>query len=89
VTAWKSASASVQQSWATPGAAITFDNIQCWDDWVVAGAVGNGNGALVFSQSGGLHVFPELDLQQFSDAVCPNPQAPSAWKDPSTGPANC
>jgi predicted Ser/Thr protein kinase len=89
MTAWQSASASVQQSWAAPGTIDSFDYIQCWDDWVVAGAVGNGNGTVVFSQSGGLHVFPELDLQQFSDAVCPNPQAPNSWKNPSSGPATC
>lgn len=90
MSAWQAASASVKQSWATPGLTITgFDYIQCWQDWVVAGVVGNGNGAFVFSRSGGLHLFPELDLQQFSDAVCPNPQAPNSWKNPSTGPANC
>jgi hypothetical protein len=90
MTAWQAASASVKQSWAAPGAAISgFDNIQCWQDWVVAGVAGSGNGAFVFSQSGGLHLFPELDIQQFDDAVCPNPQAPSSWKNPSTGPATC
>jgi Protein kinase domain len=90
VTAWQSAPASVKQGWAAPGADVSgFDNIQCWKDWVVAGAVGNGNGGFVFSQSGGLHLFPELNLQQFDDAVCRNPQAPNSWKNPSSGPATC
>jgi hypothetical protein len=90
LTAWQSASASVKQSWAAPGTTITgFDYIQCWKDWVVAGAVGNGNGTFVFSQSGGLHVYPELNLQQFDNAVCPNPQAPSSWKSTASGPATC
>ena len=88
--AWRSAPASTQQAWAGPGAVVTgFHNRECWQDWVVAGVVGNGNGAFVFSQSGGLHLFPELSLQQFHDAVCPAPQAPSSWRNPTTGMANC
>jgi hypothetical protein len=86
---WQSAPDSVTDPWAAPGAVSGFDFIQCWADWIVAGTIGNGNGSIVFSQSGGLHVFPELDLQQFDDAVCPNPQAPSGWKNPSSGPATC
>jgi serine/threonine protein kinase len=89
MTAWESASPSQQQSWAAPGSVSGFDYIQCWEDWVVAGVTGVGNGAFVFSQSGGLHLFPELNLQQFDDAVCPNPKAPSAWKSVSSGPATC
>jgi predicted Ser/Thr protein kinase len=87
-TAWRAASPSVQQGWAAPGSVTTFAEIQCWKDWVVAYAIGNGDGTFVFSQSGGLHVIPETDLQKFSDTVCPDPAAPAAWKT-GTGPAVC
>jgi hypothetical protein len=66
-----------------------FSGIQCWADWVVAAGVGNGDGNFVFSQSGGLHLMPEPDLQRFSDDVCGDPAAPKAWKSPDTGPAVC
>jgi hypothetical protein len=87
-TAWRSASPSVQQGWAAPGSVTTFAEIQCWKDWVVANAIGDGDGSFVFSQSGGLHVIPETDLQKFSDTVCADPTSPAAWKS-GTGPAVC
>jgi hypothetical protein len=88
VNAWRAAPVTVRNGWAAPGAAVTsFSDIQCWEDWVVAYAIGNGDGSFVFSQSGGLHLIPEPDLQQFSDDVCNDPTAPEAWKNP--GPAIC
>ncbi len=89
LSAWKAAPASVQQGWAATSAVTSFGQVQCWDDWVVAAGLGNGDGNFVFSQSGGLHLMPEPDLQQFSDAVCGDPTAPPAWKSPDTGPAIC
>jgi hypothetical protein len=90
MTAWRAAPAGSRQGWAASENSVTsFDNIQCWNDWVVGGVVGSGNGAFVFSQTGGLHLFPESDLQQFDDSVCPDAQAPVAWKNPASGPASC
>ena len=89
LAAWQAAPASVQRSWAVPGSVTGFGNIQCWKDWIVAAAIGNGDGSFVFSRSGGLHPIPEPDLQQFSDAVCSDPTAPKAWESPDTGPAVC
>jgi hypothetical protein len=90
VTAWRSAPASVRQGWAASGAAVKgFTDIQCWKNWVVANAIGNGDGSLVFSRSGRLHLIPESNLQQFSDDVCSDPTAPRAWKSQETGPAIC
>jgi hypothetical protein len=89
LAAWRAAPASAQQGWAPPGAVTSFADVQCWTDWVVAAAIGNGDGDFVFSRSGGLHLMPEPDLQQFSDVVCNDPTAPQAWKGPDTGPAVC
>jgi len=90
LAAWRAAPASVRQGWAAPGAALTsFTDIQCWQDWVVANGLGDGDGSFVFSRSGGLHPIPEPDLQQFSDDVCNDPAAPKAWKSQNDGPAIC
>jgi Protein kinase domain len=89
LAAWRAAPASVQQSWAAPGSLTGFGDITCWQDWVVAAGIGNGDGNFVFSQSGRLHPMPEGNLQQFSDTVCGDPAAPKAWKSPDTGPAVC
>jgi serine/threonine protein kinase len=88
LAAWRAAPASVQQGWAAPGSLTGFANITCWQDWVVAEGIGNGNGNFVFSQSGGLHPVPAVDMQHFSDTVCGDPAAPRAWKT-GTGPAVC
>jgi len=88
VAAWQAASGSVRAGWAA-GPVTTFSDIQCWKDWVVAEAIGDGDGDLIFSRSGGLHVMPEPGLQQFSDIVCADPTAPKAWKSPDPGPAIC
>jgi serine/threonine protein kinase len=87
LAAWKAASVRVRGGWAA-GPVTTFAGIQCWKDWVVAGAIGGGDGDFIFSRSGVLHVLPEPDLQQFSDIVCNDPTAPKAWKT-GTGPAVC
>jgi hypothetical protein len=87
--AWHAAPASTQQGWAAPEAVTGFADVQCWKDWVVAQVIGNGDGNIVFSASGGLHLPPETGLQQFSDAVCTDPTAPKAWTGPGTGPAIC
>jgi hypothetical protein len=88
--AWRKAPASVRQGWAAPTAGVTgFSGISCWEDWVVAAPIGNGDGTFIFSQSGGLHVMPAPDLQSFTDAVCEDPEAPKAWKDPNDGAAVC
>jgi hypothetical protein len=89
LAAWRAAPASAQEGWASPGAVTGFADIQCWTDWVVAAAIGNGDGNFVFSWSGGLHLMPEPDLQQFSDIVCNAPTAPKAWKGGDTGAAIC
>lgn len=90
LTAWRAAPAAVRGGWADPSAAMTgFDSIECWEDWVVAEATGEGDGEIVFSWSGGLHPVPESDLQQFSDTVCKDPTAPLGWKSPDLGPAVC
>ena len=89
MAAWQAALPATQQSWGNASAVSGFDNIQCWKDWVVAGVVGNGNGAFVFSQSSILHLIPEAELQEFDTQVCPDPDAPSTWRSYSTGPANC
>jgi Protein kinase domain len=89
LAAWRAAPASAQEGWASPGAVTGFADIQCWTDWVVAAAMGNGDGNFVFSWSGGLHLMPEPDLQQFSDIVCNAPTAPRAWKGGDTGAAIC
>jgi len=89
LAAWRAAPASVRQSWAAPGSVTGFGDITCWQDWIVAEGIGNGDGNFVFSQSGGLHPMPEGNLQQFSDLVCADPTAPKAWKSPDTGPAVC
>jgi hypothetical protein len=87
LSVWRAAPASVRRAWS--GTAVTsFTNIQCWNDWIVARPLGNGDGTFVFSRSGGLHLMPESDLQQFSDVVCGDPAAPAAWKGP-LGPAVC
>jgi hypothetical protein len=90
LAAWRAAPASVKQGWgaASDSAVASFAEVQCWKDWVIADPVGNGNGTFVFSRSGGLHLMPEPDLQQFADAVCGDPSSPRAWKT-GTGPAVC
>jgi hypothetical protein len=87
--AWKAAPASVRQGWAAPAAVTGFAGIQCWSDWVIAAGTGNGDGDFVFSVSSGLHLMPQPNLQQFSDAVCGDPASPKAWRNSNTGPAIC
>jgi hypothetical protein len=88
--AFYAATATVQDGWAASGAKLYgFDNISCWKAWVVADASGSGNGNMVFSTVGGLHLMPESDMQQFSATVCSDSTAPQSWKGPDTGLAVC
>ncbi len=86
VSAFNSATATVQDGWAAAGANLYgFDDIECWKVWVVADASGSGNGNMVFSTLGGLHLMPTSDMQQFSATVCGDSGAPKSWKGPDTG----
>jgi hypothetical protein len=51
--------------------------------------LGVGDGSVIFSSSGSLHLVHESDLQQFSDVVCNDKTAPTDWKSQETGPAVC
>ena len=90
LVAFNAATVTVQDGWAASGAKLYgFDNISCWKAWVVADAAGSGNGSMVFSTVGGLHLMPESDVQEFSATVCSDSTAPQAWKGPDTGLAVC
>ena len=90
LAAFNAAPASVRDGWSAAGARLFgFDGIECWKAWVVADASGSGDGNMVFSISGGLHLMPEADVQAFGAAVCSDPDSPQAWKGPDTGLADC
>jgi serine/threonine protein kinase len=90
IAAFNAASTSVRDGWSAPGAALYgFDGIECWKQWVVADVSGSGDANMVFSVSGGLHLLPQSDMQQFSAVVCGDPSAPPSWKGPDTGLAVC
>lgn len=90
MTVWEATSSSARAAWDPNGVVAGIDHVQCWQDWVLATVYGSvGSTDFVFSQSGGLHLFPEADLQEFSESVCPSPQSPPDWKDPTYGMANC
>ena len=59
-----------------------FANVQCWENWVIAFPVDstNGNGFIVFSQSGGLHGVSTAEGSQFASAVCSDPSSPPGWR---------
>jgi len=84
LSAWNAAPASLRDSWA--GVPITgFTNITCWNGWVVAVPVSPslGNGEIVFSQTGNLHLITTAELQQqFKQEVCSSTTAPPGWKEP-------
>ena len=86
------ANPGIYGSSGAPGVQITdFNDIQCWQGWVVAVADSpNSNpGEFVFSQSGGLHAVSESELDAFSAQVCADPTAtPEDWTG-AAGPANC
>jgi hypothetical protein len=67
---------------ATPGSVTGFSNVECWDNWVIAAVVGNGNGEFFFSETGGLHGLTEDETSEFMSAVCTDPSAPSDWQGP-------
>ena len=84
LSAWNAAPAAIRQSWVGPQV-TGFAYISCWHDWVVAEpmAVSPGNGDVVFSQMGSLHLITVTELQQqFRSAVCSAPDAPPGWKGP-------
>jgi hypothetical protein len=90
LAAFDAASTSVRDGWTAPGADLYgFDGIECWKEWVVADVSGSGDANMVFSVSGGLHLLPQSDMQQFSAVVCSDPSAPTSWKGPDTGLAAC
>ena len=90
LAAFNAASTSVRDGWTAPGAVLYgFDGIECWKQWVVADVSGSGDANMVFSISGGLHLLPQSDMQQFSAVVCSDPSAPPSWKGPDTGLAVC
>jgi len=90
LAAFNAASTPVRDGWTAPGANLYgFDDIECWKQWVVADVSGSGDANMVFSVSGGLHLLPQSDMQQFSAVVCSDPSAPPSWKGPDTGLAVC
>ncbi len=84
LSAWNAAPAAVRDSWA--GVQITgFNYITCWNGWVVAQPISPspGNGVIVFSLAGNLHLITTAELnQQFTQEVCSSPNAPPSWKVP-------
>lgn len=90
LTAWNTAPASVRNSLAAPGAEVfSFQRISCWDGWVAAEPVGNGNGWFVFSQVGGIHLVPASGMTEFAKDVCSTTKSPASWKSDWTGPITC
>lgn len=90
LAAFYAAPASVRDGWTAEGAKLFgFDGIECWKAWVVADASGSGDGNMVFSTSGGLHLMPQTDMQDFGATVCSDPSSPKTWKGPDTGLAVC
>jgi Protein of unknown function (DUF2510) len=86
-------SAALMAAWqAAPEEAATrisgFNDISCWQGWVVASPITNANGMVAFSSRGGLHLLSSAEMQQFDSAVCSSPNAPADWSGPA-GPANC
>jgi hypothetical protein len=86
MAAWNAAPAGARQTRLTVSG---FNDISCWQGWVVASPIMNANGLVVFSRHNGLHLLPSTELQQFSSAVCSSPDSPAAWKNPADGPATC
>jgi hypothetical protein len=65
---------------SNPPGITGFTTPTCWSNWVVAFGLGQGNGSIVFSTTGGLHVATTAENGTFHDAVCSDPSAPSAWR---------
>ena len=84
LSAWNAAPVALRDSWV--GVPVTgFNNITCWNDWVVSVPVSSspGNGNVVFSLVGNLHLITTTELQQeFRRAVCSSSNAPPDWKVP-------
>jgi pimeloyl-ACP methyl ester carboxylesterase len=84
LAAWNAAPTALRDSWIAVQVA-GFTAISCWNSWVVAVPVSPspGNGNVVFSQTGNLHLITTAELnQQFAQEVCSSPNAPPSWKEP-------
>jgi hypothetical protein len=89
MAAWNSAPASARAQSISPDLHISaFNDITCWQGWVVASAITNANGFQVFAEHGGLHLLLGAGMRQFNRAVCSSAKSPHDWKGPA-GPANC
>ena len=64
------------------GASVTaIDQISCWDTWVVATPVGNGNGWVVYSTRPNLHdVTSSAEEAAFRTQVCGSTTSPVRWR---------
>jgi len=91
MAAWQAAPASAFQAQgiATGMQVSGFEDISCWEGWVVADPIMNANGSAVFGSRGGLHLLSGAGMRQFNAAVCSSTQAPADWKSPVAGPAIC
>jgi hypothetical protein len=90
LNAWDTAPASVRRSWTGTGVTVSgFTDISCWESWVVAMPITEGNGTAVFSRQPELQLFPSSELAEFNNAVCSSSSSPTEWKNPAAGPATC
>lgn len=89
LAAWDAAPASARHSWMTL-TPTGFFGTECWRQWVVTNPVIQGNGSVVFTETGGrLSLLPEADLSELDAAICGVAGAPAvSWAGPG-GPATC
>ena len=75
---------------ADPGTVTGFSDVYCWQNWVAATVVGNGNGQFIFSQTGGLHGISSDEDNQLVSEVCSDPSAvPAGWSGGPGAPVDC
>jgi hypothetical protein len=81
-TVWSSSPTANTSFWTSdPASTSGFETPQCSGNWVVAAAIGNGNGEILFSTTGGLHVTTYPEFTQFETQMCSsNPGVPSSWQ---------
>jgi hypothetical protein len=75
-----------QSVWSSPGEVTGLaadENPECWSSWVVVDIVGNGNGTVVFSNAGGLHLASASEDQDFLQSVCSDSSSPADWRGPA------
>jgi len=90
VAAWNEAPASVLHAQSIARIPISgFNDITCWQGWIVAAPIGNANGFALFTERGHLRKLSALELKEFKNAVCASPSAPPAWNNPIAGPVSC